>query len=163
MPLSCPSYVGNGLRFAGTGTFTRTSLHLKRYLQILESGVIGVRKKMLQKRKMGMKNLIIVIYMLLCSLAVNAQAEGCGGTVSYDGKGAGQVVFDRMEHISKGLTCADCHEGNAFSFALFEMKQGNNKLSMRNMALGRSCGYCHDGKQAFSTSNNLSCSKCHQK
>jgi c(7)-type cytochrome triheme protein len=122
-----------------------------------------VREKMLQKRKTERKYLIIVIYLFLCSPAVNAHAEECGGAVLYEGKGAGQVIFDRALHVSKGLTCADCHEGKAFSFALFEMKQGAKKLSMRNMALGRSCGYCHDGKQAFSTSNNLSCSKCHEK
>lgn len=132
-------------------------------LHIIEPGVKRMSIKKLQEKKTGMNYLMISISMLLCSLAVNAHAEGCGGTVIYEGKRAGQVVFDRTLHVSKGLTCSDCHEGKAFSFALFEMKKGANMLSMRNMELGRSCGYCHDGKKAFSTTNSLHCSKCHLK
>jgi c(7)-type cytochrome triheme protein len=110
-----------------------------------------------------MNYFMVSIYVLLCSLAVNAHAEGCGVTVIYEGKGAGQVIFDGKFHASKNLVCADCHEGSAFSFALFEAKRGANIVSMRNMELGRSCGHCHDGKQAFSTTDSLSCSKCHKK
>jgi len=122
---------------------------------------MGIKK--LEEKKTGMKYLMIIMYMLLCSFAVNAHADGCGNVVMYEGRGAGRVVFDGKLHASKKLTCGDCHEGSAFSFALFEMKRGANVISMRNMELGRYCGYCHDGKQAFSTTNSLNCSKCHQK
>lgn len=118
---------------------------------------------MLRLINSGMIYLVISIVVVLCSLTLNARAEDCGTMVIYDGKGAGQVVFDGKFHISKKITCAACHEGNGFSFALFEMKRGANAISMRNMELGRYCGSCHDGKQAFSTTNNLNCSKCHQK
>jgi c(7)-type cytochrome triheme protein len=120
-------------------------------------------KEKLQEKKTGMNYLMIVVYVFFCSFAVNAHAEGCGGAVSYEGKGAGQVLFDRKLHVSKGLTCNDCHEGKAFSFPLFEMKKGANMLSMRSMELGKSCGSCHDGKKAFSTTSRLNCSKCHLK
>ena len=137
--------------------------NLKRCLHIFERGEILMRIKALKEKNSGMNYLPIVIYMLLCSLAVNAHAEGCGANTLYEGKGAGQVLFDGQFHASKGLSCSDCHEGNAFSFALFEMKRGATKISMRNMELGRSCGSCHDGKQAFSATDSLNCSKCHQK
>jgi len=122
-----------------------------------------MNKKMLQKKKTGMNCLMVVACMLFCSFAVNAHAEECGSGVSYEGKGAGQVIFDKKLHVSKGLTCADCHEGKVFSFPLFERKKGANMLSMRSMELGKSCGSCHDGKQAFSTTSSLNCSKCHRK
>ncbi len=119
---------------------------------------------MVQGKKSGTVFLMtIMLVMFLCSFQVNAYAEGCGVIVIYDGKGAGQVVFDGPLHLSKRLTCSDCHEGKAFSFALFEKKRGADIISMRSMALGRSCGYCHDGKSAFSTTDSLNCSKCHQK
>ena len=120
-------------------------------------------KKMLEEKKTGMNYLLVLVCMLFGAFAVNVHAEDCGGAVSYDGKGAGRVVFDRKLHVSKGLTCADCHEGKTFSFALFEMKKGANMVSMRSMELGKSCGSCHDGKQAFSTTSSLNCSKCHRK
>jgi c(7)-type cytochrome triheme protein len=118
--------------------------------------------KTLLEKTTGMNYLMMVMYMLLCSFAVNAHAEGCGATVVYDGKGAGKVIFDQAKHAAKHIACANCHEGNGFSFALFEMKKDADVISMRAMELGRSCGYCHDGKQAFSTTDSLNCSKCHQ-
>jgi len=129
----------------------------------LKIGVILVGRRTLLKKKLGMIYLMTLVVMVLYAFPGKAHADGCGGAVSYEGKGAGQVVFDRTVHVSRGLTCADCHEGSAFSFALFEMKRGASNLSMRNMALGRSCGYCHDGKQAFATTGSLNCSRCHQK
>jgi len=105
----------------------------------------------------------IIIGMILCSFAGTASAGGCEDNIVFDGKGAGQVVFRSTTHTSKGITCSDCHEGRGFSFALFEMKKGSDVISMRKMEVGSSCGYCHDGKKAFSATDNLSCSKCHHK
>jgi len=131
---------------------------------ITRTGVTRVTiRGRIQEKKRGMIFLVMVMGMLLCSLLANAYAAGCGAIVIYNGKGAGQVVFDGKLHAAKkNFACSDCHEGTVFSFALFEMKRGANAISMRNMELGRYCGYCHDGKQAFSTTDSLSCSKCHQ-
>lgn len=101
--------------------------------------------------------------MVLCSLAGYASATGCEDNIVFDGKGAGQVVFNVTVHTSKGYTCYYCHEKHGFSSALFEMKKGSDTITMRKMELGSSCGYCHDGKKAFSATDNLSCSKCHRK
>jgi c(7)-type cytochrome triheme protein len=120
-------------------------------------------KEKIQKKGRGMHYFMIVVYLLLCSFAVHAYADECENNVSYEGKGAGQVIFNKKLHVSKGLTCSDCHEGKAFSFPLFERKKGANMLSMRNMELGKSCGSCHDGKKAFNTTSSLNCSKCHHK
>ena len=105
----------------------------------------------------------MIIGMILSSLSGNASAMGCVDNIAYDGKGAGQVVFNVKAHTSKGITCSDCHERHGFSFALFDMKKGANAITMRKMQFGSSCGYCHDGKKSFSATDNLACSKCHHK
>jgi c(7)-type cytochrome triheme protein len=87
------------------------------------------------------------------------QAAPCGAAVVYDGKGAGQVLFDGKLHTAKGLTCADCHESKLFSLALFTMQRGGNDITMRKMELGRSCGYCHQ----VSMKDTLNCNTCHRK
>ncbi len=88
-----------------------------------------------------------------------ANTEACDAVVVYDGKGAGQVVFDGQLHSLKGLTCAECHEPRMFSPALFEKRKGADEVSMRKMELGRSCGYCH----VVSMKDTLTCDKCHRK
>jgi c(7)-type cytochrome triheme protein len=104
-----------------------------------------------------------MISMILSLQAGNAASMGCVDNIVFDGKGAGKVVFDAAAHTSKGIRCSDCHEGRGFSFALFEMKKGADTFSMRKMQMGSSCGYCHDGKKAFSVTKHLDCSKCHHK
>ena len=110
-----------------------------------------------------MNYFLMIMVMILCSPAGNTSAMECQNNIVFDGKGSGQVVFNVTAHTSKGITCSDCHEGRSFSFALFEMKKGSDTITMRKMQLGSSCGYCHDGKKAFSVTNNLDCSKCHRK
>jgi len=108
-------------------------------------------------------NYLIVIGLILGSLAGNTYAMGCANNIVFDGKGAGQVIFNGTVHTSKGYACSYCHEGGGFSFALFDMKKGANTITMRKMQFGSSCGYCHDGKKAFSATDNLRCSNCHHK
>ncbi len=115
------------------------------------------------RKERAMKVFLNVMIVLLCSGAGIALAARCVSTITYEGKGAGEVVFNSATHMSKGVTCADCHEGHGFSYPLFEMKKGATSVSMRKMAMGRACGYCHDGKQTFSVTNEIQCSKCHHK
>lgn len=111
--------------------------------------------------------ILILISMILSLSAGNAFSRGCEDNIVFDGKGAGQVTFNVSAHTSKGISCADCHEGSGFSFALFDMKIGADTISMRKMQLGSSCGHCHNGqkggKNAFSVTNSLNCAKCHHK
>ena len=107
-----------------------------------------------------MKLLSIVIYILVsCFLAINAFAVESGVTITYPGKGAGQVVFSGTVHAEKGLICSDCHERNGFTLAFFEMKKGADIINMRKIEMGKSCGHCH----TVSMSDTSICSTCHHK
>jgi thiosulfate reductase cytochrome b subunit len=119
--------------------------------------------KLCWEKETDVNFLVLIICLLLCSFAGNVHAAECGTHIIYEGKGAGQVVFDGTVHTSKGLTCSACHDQHGFSSALFEMKKGATVISMRKMQLGSSCGYCHDGSQAFSATDYLLCSNCHHK
>jgi len=110
-----------------------------------------------------MKYALVAIVLAFSFMALPVLAEDCGVKITYEGKGAGEVVFDGPLHSSKGLTCASCHNSRGLSDPLFEKKRGGSSMSMRKMDLGRSCGYCHDGKNTFSTASMTDCSKCHHK
>ncbi len=61
------------------------------------------------------------------------------------------VNFSHQSHTKKAK-CSDCHP------MPFLMKKGATKLTMDEMYKGNSCGVCHDGKKAFSST---SCARCH--
>jgi c(7)-type cytochrome triheme protein len=50
--------------------------------------------------------------------------------------------------------CEDCHT-KTFPYG------GGKRITMEEMAKGKSCGACHDGKTAFSVKGD--CAKCHKK
>jgi c(7)-type cytochrome triheme protein len=102
---------------------------------------------------------LIIFFTVLCSFTGSAHGTARCGKILYEGKGAGEVVFDATAHAAKGLTCADCHEPHVFTPALFVMKKGANSVSMTRMERGWSCGSCHD----VSATNTFSCSRCHHK
>lgn len=106
-----------------------------------------------------MKYLLIAVSMLLCSATGTVFAGSCPAMVTYEGGGAGKVVFDGKLHSSKILACSKCHDGKGFEPALFEMKQGSTTVSMRKIEMGRACGSCHVVKE----NDYLSCSTCHHK
>jgi len=81
----------------------------------------------------------------------------CGGchnlrAFAYEGGGMGKVAFNHAFHAG-AFGCNDCHPKT------FPMKKGLKKMKMDDMYLGRSCGLCHDGKKAFSSTE---CGLCHQ-
>jgi len=96
---------------------------------------------------------------LFCSLAGNAFAVASGVTITYEGGGAGTVVFDGTVHAAKKLTCGECHERQGLHLPLFAMKKGGDILTMKVMERGRACGYCHP----ISLNEILKCEKCHRK
>ena len=102
---------------------------------------------------------MILFITVSCSFAENVYAVESGVTITYSGKGAGEVIFNGTVHSEKGSICADCHEPHGLSLALFEMKKGADVINMRKIEMGKSCGYCH----SVSLSDTSSCSTCHHK
>ncbi|MFN3479247.1 MAG: c(7)-type cytochrome triheme domain-containing protein [Thermodesulfovibrionales bacterium] len=66
------------------------------------------------------------------------------------GKGDTAVNYSHDKH--KSFRCAECHSG------MFPMSKGKTKITMKEIYEGQFCGFCHDGKKAFSS---IDCSKCH--
>jgi hypothetical protein len=53
--------------------------------------------------------LIISLFYILVALTPNLFAVPAGKTVSWEGSGQGQVVFEGNEHSEKGFKCDACH------------------------------------------------------
>jgi c(7)-type cytochrome triheme protein len=104
-------------------------------------------------------SLMVISVMVLGSLAHDAQSVPVGAALSYEGKGAGEVVFDGTLHAAKGLTCSDCHERQGLMPSIFEKKKNASFISMRKIEMGMSCGKCHP----VSMNDMSSCSLCHHK
>jgi c(7)-type cytochrome triheme protein len=80
-----------------------------------------------------------------------------GGDITFNSP-AGKVVFSHENHIKgAGLKCTDCHD------KLFLNTKKHKSVTMAQMAKGKSCGACHNGKVAFSVKDKDSCNTCHQK
>lgn len=78
-----------------------------------------------------------------------------GGDVTMKNKG-GTTLFSHDSHVEGvGLKCQECHP------KLYTNARQHKKVSMKEMQKGKSCGACHNGKQAFSVKGD--CAKCHKK
>lgn len=71
--------------------------------------------------------------------------------VTYTVKETGPTHFSHKTHIN-GLSCSSCHP------KLYFPNQKNRRVGMAAMEKGKSCGACHNSKQAFPVKE---CSKCH--
>jgi len=78
-------------------------------------------------------------------------------TITWDGNGQGQVIFEGDEHAEKGYKCDVCHP------SLFQMKKGATKITLASHTNGQFCRACHNGKTAFSTDNSRKCNECHKR
>ncbi len=65
----------------------------------------------------------------------------------------GEANFSHEFHLGM-YKCADCHT------KVFPYKAGALKATMADMDKGKSCGACHNGKDAFKSSDD--CVKCHK-
>ena len=86
----------------------------------------------------------------------------------------GKVVFSHLEHKElfgqEKLDCKPCHMTKPPLFAM-KKKEGEPDVpvTMAEMAEGKACGGCHDGKTtingkvAFSVTDTESCDHCHKK
>ena len=104
---------------------------------------------------MRLLTLLLAVF-LSGTLVANVFAVAPGKTVEYTGGGTGKVVFDGKVHGDKGSKCTDCHT------KIWPMKKGAG-MKMADMNAKKSCGTCHNGQQAFSTSKQEDCAKCHTK
>ena len=66
------------------------------------------------------------------------------------------VVFRHTTHVKfADNRCTGCHSQT------YRMLTRGPVPDHRTMAAGRSCAMCHDGKQAFGTSDSSACGSCH--
>ena len=100
---------------------------------------------------------IFAVFVALMLSIGNVMAVPPGKTIEFASP-MGKVAFDGKLHADKGAKCADCHTKPK----LFEMKQGKDKITMKDMNEGKFCGACHDGKKAFSVKAPADCTKCHK-
>jgi c(7)-type cytochrome triheme protein len=68
-------------------------------------------------------------------------------------KGIGPATFSHAIHTA-AYSCKDCHT------KIFPFKAIVGKTTMADMAKGKSCGTCHNGKDVFATTGD--CAKCHR-
>ena len=69
----------------------------------------------------------------------------------------GKVEFGHSAHMeieSIGKDCTVCHNAVYHIVA-----RKNPPFTMKDMEAGKACGFCHDGKQAFSVTGD--CATCH--
>ena len=100
---------------------------------------------------------VFVSFVLLFA-ASESSAVPEGLTLTWPGNGAGKVIFDGTIHAKKGLQCDACHVAG-----LFQTKYGGDKMTMADLNRGKFCGACHNGKRAFSTSDQKQCHRCHER
>ncbi len=72
------------------------------------------------------------------------------------------AVFSHRKHLLREhLKCTECHP------KIFIMNTSREKkkkgFTMANMRKGLYCGYCHNGKRAFSVADLAMCKRCHPK
>ena len=78
--------------------------------------------------------------------------------LTWPGGGEGAVQFDGTVHAKKGLTCDMCHVKG-----VFQTRKGAAPITMDAVKKEQYCGYCHNGKRAFSTKTPADCKRCHKK
>ena len=101
-----------------------------------------------------MKRTAFVTTWLVLAACSGALAAVGGGEVTLKVKGAKNVAFSHETHVNGvALECTECHS------KLYTNAAGHKHTSMKQMKEGKSCGACHNGKQAFSVKGD--CAKCH--
>jgi c(7)-type cytochrome triheme protein len=108
--------------------------------------------------KSGWLGLVVVVAALALVAGPSLAGQVKPPDAEFDGGGGGKVVFSHDTHTSKAPKCTDCHT------KIFKMTKGQrSNPTMKEMQEGKSCGTCHDGKQAFGVTAQDTCAKCHKK
>ena len=102
-----------------------------------------------------MKKIMVSVLVIMITLVLSMPvfAVGPGKSIELKDGAQGMVTFSGDAH--KMHKCNECHP------ALFKMKKGADKMTMKEMQEGKFCGKCHDGKKAFDVKGD--CIKCHKK
>lgn len=92
------------------------------------------------------------------AFTVAANCDRCHKTlkpkeITFNLKGVTPASFSHTLH-TQAYSCKDCHTKT------FPYKTVVGKATMADMAKGKSCGTCHNGKEAFASSGD--CNKCHK-
>ena len=109
--------------------------------------------------------LYALLLLLVPSILPAVPMGGMGGSGGMGGMGGVAQMVDKIEiqtkdvgavifrHSIHGTNCSMCHP------RLFQKKANSNHVTMKHMERGRSCGGCHNGRAAFSVTEN--CTTCH--
>jgi len=115
-------------------------------------------------KKLGKKfcQISIICICSLCFIALGvafAQKKVGGGDIKFEAKGStGPVLFSHESHVNQHKAkCTDCHT------KIFKMKKEDLKMTKAAHGQDKHCGVCHNGKKAFSQTNDDDCAKCHKK
>lgn len=92
------------------------------------------------------------------AFAVTANCDRCHNglkpkDITFNLKGVTPATFSHAFH-TQAYSCKDCHTKT------FPYKAVVGKATMNDMFKGKSCGACHNGKDAFASSGD--CDKCHK-
>jgi c(7)-type cytochrome triheme protein len=106
-----------------------------------------------------MKKLVILALAFVMTLAFASFSFALKKDIEFATCGdEGKVMFSHEIHTEKNkLGCKDCHP------AIFQMKKGADKPTMKEMEEGKNCGACHNGTKAFSVKDKEKCGNCHKK
>jgi c(7)-type cytochrome triheme protein len=85
------------------------------------------------------------------AFSVKGTCDKCHPTKDIRFKDSG-AVFSHKFHTEL-YRCNECHDKT------YLPAEGNRRYSMNDMEKGKSCGLCHNGKDAFTVADN--CQKCH--
>lgn len=100
---------------------------------------------------------MIPVILLTIALPSTLYAGWIKDQVYLQTESVGKVEFSHYSHMeqkSVGKNCPTCHNE---VFHIVTKK--NPPVTMTEMEDGKSCGFCHDGKKAFSVSGD--CATCH--
>lgn len=106
-----------------------------------------------------MKNIVLIVTFIFVVFSMKSTlfAVPADQTLTWEGSGQGQVIFEGEEHTEKGYKCETCHP------SLFQMKKGEAKITLATHTNGQYCGACHNGKTTFGTDDSKKCNECHKK
>ena len=103
-----------------------------------------------------MKRYWLIALVLLGFVPAPLYARWIKDIIVYECGDAGKVEFSHYRHLETlGNNCPTCHN------EIFQIVTSKNPdFTMSAMEKGKSCGACHNGKKAFSVSDD--CDNCHQ-